>query len=72
MSKKYVALTLLSVVAFSGCTREEIQENAYHWVQPGIHSCTELPESQYEECIKQVQEAKSYQEYKKERNEAIQ
>ena len=60
----FLGLVLLS---FSGCSSKELYES----IQPKYdeNECRKLPPHQYEACIKR--DAKSYEEYKKEREEII-
>ncbi|WP_157829160.1 hypothetical protein [Colwellia sp. 75C3] len=62
-----VALFTLVLISFSGCSNKELYES----IQPkhNDNECRKLPAHEYDECIKH--ETKSYEEYKKEREEVI-
>jgi len=68
-STSVITLALLALVclSFSGCSSKELYEST----QPKYdeNECRKLPPNQYEECMRQ--EAKTYEEYKREREEII-
>ncbi|PKI15950.1 hypothetical protein [Colwellia sp. 12G3] len=57
----------LVLITFSGCSNQELYEST----QPKYNDneCRKLPAHEYDECMKH--ETKSYEEYKKEREEVI-
>jgi len=61
------AFLALVCISFSGCCSKELYEST----QPKYdeNECRQLPPHQYEECINQ--EAKTFEEYKREREEII-
>jgi len=61
------AFLALVCISFSGCSSKELYEST----QPKYdeNECRQLPPHQYEECINQ--EAKTFEEYKREREEII-
>ena len=60
-------LLIFSVVAFvAACSNKAIYDNIQH---SNRRQCAELPPSQYEQCVKQAN--KPYEEYEKERQEAL-
>ena len=63
---KIILFTIISL-SFSGCSSKELYES----IQPKYdeNECRKLPPHQYEECIKT--ESKSYDEYKKDREDII-
>jgi hypothetical protein len=63
MIRKAVMLTVLLLVALSGCTNQQI----YDATQPKYDEtqCMELPRSEYQECIQR--EPQSYEDYERER-----
>lgn len=71
MNQPILAFKIVSIlfvlIFFSGCSNKAFYEST----QPKYdeNECRKLPPSQYEKCINQ--EAKSYEEYKKEREEVI-
>jgi hypothetical protein len=62
-----IALFTVVLLSFIGCSSKELYEST----QPkyGDNECRKLPPNEYDECIKH--ETKSYEEYKKEREEVI-
>ncbi len=62
-----IAFIILLLTTVSGCSNKEL----YQSMQPkhDVHECRNLPPHQYDECMKH--ETKSYEEYKKEREEVI-
>ena len=61
-----VTLILLIILTISGCS----SRGAYEGIQAGNSSeCFNLPPSQYDECMNNAN--KSYDEYERERKEAI-
>ncbi len=63
---KFVFIVLV-FLSLSGCSSKELYEST----QPKYNEneCRKLPPHQYEECINQ--EAKTYEEYKRERQDII-
>ena len=63
---KIAFLTFL-LITFTGCSSKALYES----IQPKYdeNECRKLPPHQYDECIKH--EAKSYEEYKKEKEQVI-
>lgn len=62
-----ITFITLVLITFTGCTNKELYES----IQPKYNEseCRKLPPHQYEKCINQ--KAKSYKEYKREREEVI-
>jgi hypothetical protein len=67
MNNNYFALLILSTLVLTGCTSKQL----YNSIQPKYTEaeCRELPETQYEECLKK--KSMSYEEYEKERQKVI-
>lgn len=61
---RFMALVVLLLLA--GCSNKAIYDNIQ---LNNRRDCTKLPPSQYDSCIEQAN--KSYEEYEKERREAI-
>lgn len=63
---KVTPLILISLIILVGCSNR----GAYEGIQAGNRfECSKLPPSQYDECMKNAN--KSYEEYERERKEAI-
>jgi hypothetical protein len=62
-----IVLFTVVLISFTGCSSKELYES----IQPkhNDNECRKLPPHEYDECIKH--ETKSYEEYKKEREEII-